>query len=456
MGSKPLKLRLPSSSFLFFIAAFYAVFLILASGENARSAFGDCAPGYRFDPRSGVGCVQENCASVPSAHYSYEGYCVCGSSGSIAENPKDPNLECAYPADHAGCPGCVFACVHLDEKCPAAPGTPANAGGATAPANSSDGTAADARGTATQADGAVQDAGSAPADQVNRQDQEEATTSLSALAASGQGALPTCEQYCEKLFGGREGVTLVEKSGNFPVCRCQADYKNKLGVLERTVTIDGDSKTALTFDPSTGELKSRDTVSLEAERQAIRERLGFKYKEEEIDRLLVPENVDKWFDQRMENIDTSASWLSPNFWFQHIVALLDHGFGNSADFVDTYHYGRCGDSMLWLERELSRELDFTADSGKKSEAMLSITGEKYWNLINHTSLIIRPQGINNEDWSEIVTKLTEGSRKDDGLDEGAIKHIDPRLLDAKVLDPYYQRATTVRDFIKGWSVIRIS
>ena len=31
-----------------------------------------------------------------------------------------------------------------------------------------------------------------------------------------------------------------------------------------------------------------------------------------------------------------------------------------------------------------------------------------------------------------------------------------KLLDAKVLDPYKKEVTTVRQFIKGWSYIRIS
>jgi hypothetical protein len=77
-----------------------------------------CLPGYVFQPRSGVGCVQEDCNSYEYAHWSYEGYCVCGSSGSISENPKDPNKECGYPPTYRSCPGCVYACVHFDEECP--------------------------------------------------------------------------------------------------------------------------------------------------------------------------------------------------------------------------------------------------------------------------------------------------------------------------------------------------
>lgn len=78
-----------------------------------------CEPGYIWDRMSGVGCKQTNCynEAIPNAHWSYEGYCVCGSSGSVNENSKDPNKECTYPADYAKCPGCVYECVHFNEDC---------------------------------------------------------------------------------------------------------------------------------------------------------------------------------------------------------------------------------------------------------------------------------------------------------------------------------------------------
>ncbi|MFH0829366.1 MAG: hypothetical protein V1907_04280 [Candidatus Kerfeldbacteria bacterium] len=79
-----------------------------------------CKPGYTFSPQSGISCIQANCTpdKIPNAHWSYEGYCVCGSSGSIAENVNDPNQECSYPSDYATCPGCVYACVGLKDACP--------------------------------------------------------------------------------------------------------------------------------------------------------------------------------------------------------------------------------------------------------------------------------------------------------------------------------------------------
>ncbi|MFC1678460.1 hypothetical protein ACFLZ9_01840 [Patescibacteria group bacterium] len=76
-----------------------------------------CKPGYDFKPNFGISCVQADCNDIPDAHWSYEGYCVCGSSGSMKENPEDPNGECKYKNTYAACPGCVYACIYLDEEC---------------------------------------------------------------------------------------------------------------------------------------------------------------------------------------------------------------------------------------------------------------------------------------------------------------------------------------------------
>jgi len=87
---------------------------------NAKPTSEQCDPGYHFERMSGVGCVQTDCkeGKIPNAHPSYTGQCVCGSSGSINENPDDPNKECMYPLDCGPCPGCVYACVGIDEECP--------------------------------------------------------------------------------------------------------------------------------------------------------------------------------------------------------------------------------------------------------------------------------------------------------------------------------------------------
>ena len=78
----------------------------------------ECSPGYEFKPSSGVGCVQIDCNNIADAHYGYVGDCICGSSGSMYENPEDPNKECYRDFDYESCPGCLYACVHFDENCP--------------------------------------------------------------------------------------------------------------------------------------------------------------------------------------------------------------------------------------------------------------------------------------------------------------------------------------------------
>ena len=91
-------------------------FLYLSSAE-VYAASTDCNEGYEFSPRF-ILCIQSDCNEVEHAHYSYTGYCICGSSGSVNEKPEDPNKACARAEDYPGCPGCIYACVHLDENCP--------------------------------------------------------------------------------------------------------------------------------------------------------------------------------------------------------------------------------------------------------------------------------------------------------------------------------------------------
>jgi hypothetical protein len=100
------------------LALFALVFAVSFFIRPTQAKFGDCDPGYTFNPRSGVGCMQTNCLEVPNAKYSYEGRCICGSSGSETENPLDANKECYFPATEEGCPGCLVKCVHFNEKCP--------------------------------------------------------------------------------------------------------------------------------------------------------------------------------------------------------------------------------------------------------------------------------------------------------------------------------------------------
>src|SRR3989338_1768236 len=100
-----------------------ALVFILIGAPQASGEIGECGTGYEFQPSSGVGCVQIDCGSYPNAHYSYTSRCLCGSAGSLYENPADPNKSCNYSQEHAACPGCLYACVHNDEDCPAEPGS---------------------------------------------------------------------------------------------------------------------------------------------------------------------------------------------------------------------------------------------------------------------------------------------------------------------------------------------
>jgi hypothetical protein len=76
-----------------------------------------CYPGYEWSIKVGD-CIQTNCDSVTDGHYSYVLDCLCGSSGSIAEDPNDNNKECYQRSDNASCPSCLYACVGLKAECP--------------------------------------------------------------------------------------------------------------------------------------------------------------------------------------------------------------------------------------------------------------------------------------------------------------------------------------------------
>jgi len=379
--------------------------LIPWSGSYAEQ--GKCSNGYEYEPWRGVDCAQKNCNTIDDAHYGSTGQCVCGSSGSMYENKDDPNQECSYPLDYEACPGCVYACVGLKETCPAPPGLE------------------------------------------NKKNEE---SNSSDTGSSGEKVAQECTDKCNKLFGARDGVDLIEVSGQPPNCKCVADYYNKKGLLTQTVLVYGDKKTTKTFDTKTGEMTDSETISFLEEKEKILESLGFKYTQEEIDKLLEDKKINDWFTDKMTGIKTETRLWHYNFWYQHLLAIFDHGFsGADADFVETYQFGRCGDSMAWLENELAGKIDLPTDTTKRQEAMLSITGEKG---ADHTALMIRPTGYSNIEWADIIDQLTRGSDK--GFSKADLENIDPKLLKAKVLDPYFKKITTVEDFIKGWSNIKIS
>lgn len=420
-----------------------ATFLIL--GTFSVSSAKDCGSGYTWKPKTGVGCVQTNCNDIKDAHWSYVGDCVCGSSGSINENPKDNNKECYYPQTHKACPGCVYACVGIKAECPEAPGLKKTEK-ETKKNNTKQDTKKDTK----------QDVKKLDKNQNIKKDKNGLPTWLAdAPALTTKASGRTCKRECEKLKAGGKYDEVLEYSGKYPKCRCVVDIRDDKNRLIKSVLAEGDKRTTREFNPSSGALIKKTTISLQAEKERIRERLGYKYDEDQIDALLTDDRLNKWFEFMMDKVDTRTSLVDPQFWWQHFVALLDHGHGNSADFVDINGYGRCGDSMLWLERNLSAAVKLNGKSDNKSEAMLSITGESYGNTLNHTALFIRPQGMGNIEWADIVKELSQKTRAG-GLSAKDIEMIDPRLMDARVLDPYFQKKTTVRKFIKGWGVIKIS
>lgn len=440
-----------------------AALLLFAVPVHGQS---DCPAGYVWDRMSGVGCKQADCATIPDAHYSYEGYCVCGSSGSINEDPAGPNKECGLPSDNVACPGCVYACVHLDEECPSADTATASPAAETnqnvnqnliAPAtDTTNGTAGQSANANKSTDAAV--------DQNQNVELQTAGANISLSTTLAAPASPrNCTDECNKFLRGKPNASVISASGEYPKCQCQIDVRDNTDRLTRTISVNGPIETTLTFDPNTEELISKTVFDRQEEAERIRQRLGYKYTEEQIEVLLASEKIDGWFNEQIKDIDTRTNWLDPQFWWQHLVAVFDHGFdGNSADFVDTYRFGRCGDSMQWLERNLAGYLhlgDDPDEPGQKHEAILSITGEQWGNILNHTSLIIRPAGFTNAEWDDIVKELktrSGGSKDNPGIPPPQLTGIDPRLLDAKVLDPYKKQVTTVREFIKGWSYIRIS
>jgi len=420
-------------------AIFLTIFCLgLFSIENTSALdSGDCKPGYEWEPRSGVGCVQKNCKDIPNAHFGYVKDCVCGSSGNIQENDKDPNKECYYPADHKSCPKCVYACVHHDEECPGIK------------------TEAEKESSENNKEEAIKNNSGTTAGNQNTKTNSATAPAIRPTLSTLSVSKRNCEGYCKGLKMGGLYDEVLEASGEYPNCKCVVDIRGNDNILVKTISQNGDKVTTHEFNPKTGSLTKRTTISRQAERERINKQQGYKYSEEEVDALLDDEKLEKWFQFMMKDIDTRTSMLDPQFWWQHMVAIWDHGYGNSASFVDTYNFGRCGDSMQWLEQNLTRDVKLNGKNDLRSEVMLSITGEKYGNTLNHVGLMIRPKGISNIAWADIVSELSSKARKGE-MTGNDLKNVDPRLLDAKVLDPYFKKTTTVREFIKNWSIIKIS
>ena len=114
------------------------------------------------------------------------------------------------------------------------------------------------------------------------------------------------------MHGGSQYSEVLKASGTPPNCNCVVDVRDKGGRLTKTIKVEkGDKITTFEFDPDTGTLKSKETISLQEEREKIREKLGFKYNEEQIDKLLDPKKMDKWFTEQLKDIETDTRLYTP-------------------------------------------------------------------------------------------------------------------------------------------------
>ena len=272
-------------------------FLLLIPAVSVQAITeADCGPGYTWDRMSGVGCKQTNCNDIGDAHYSYTGHCICGSSGSINEDPTDPNKECYKGSDNEGCSGCLYACVGLDEDCPGDTGTTTNT-------NSSNNT-----NTSVSTNPNTNQATNTNANQNTNTNSNQnvnisqAGTNIS-LNTGGTATGPTCESHCNKYLRGHKNAVLTSFSGTFPACKCQIDIKDDLNRLTNTISVDGDNDTTYTFDQN-GNLTKKVKVNRKEETEKIRIRLGYKYTQEEIDKILDPDKIEEWFLNQIKNIKT--------------------------------------------------------------------------------------------------------------------------------------------------------
>ena len=96
-----------------------ALLLIIVLAGCTSAGITDCAQGYVFNPRSGVGCQQKDCGKVPHSFYDYTGHCVCYACGEVGcSGDKEYSKACKRPSIYKECPNCVYACVNPKSRCP--------------------------------------------------------------------------------------------------------------------------------------------------------------------------------------------------------------------------------------------------------------------------------------------------------------------------------------------------
>lgn len=263
-----------------------------------------------------------------------------------------------------------------------------------------------------------------------------------------------CKASCTKFYGHLEGAEILSSGMQNGKCECIVDIKDEKDRVMQSIKAVDEVVTTYTFDKR-GKLLDKKVVDKVAEKEAVRKAQQNKYSEQEIDKLLKDEEIVDWFEEKMKGISTETKVWHPKFWWQHAKSLKDLGMEDNASFVYENGHGRCGESMNWLEQELQKKINL--EDGKKEEAMISITGEKYGGMLNHVGLIIRPEGLSNEEWNDFVLELRAGAtgdkKKTKGISVRDMKTMDERILKARVLDPYFKKTSTVEEFMEGWSYV---
>lgn len=91
------------------------VFSLPQNLAEAQEGGPECPTGFYWDRLSGVGCIQENCLTIPNAKLSYTGSCIC----------LEGYQPCTIPVDSTGvtcepfCPAAeLVTCVQPDTACP--------------------------------------------------------------------------------------------------------------------------------------------------------------------------------------------------------------------------------------------------------------------------------------------------------------------------------------------------
>lgn len=101
------------------VLIFGGAFVFVLIQPTKISAQGpQCPPGFVWIPNSGVGCIQENCATIPNAKPSYTSQCICQDGFKACHGPVDYG---SFDSTLCGpfCPNSVLiSCIDSKAACP--------------------------------------------------------------------------------------------------------------------------------------------------------------------------------------------------------------------------------------------------------------------------------------------------------------------------------------------------